>query len=506
METVQSVEGANAASAGNKSHYYLSKSLYIKGLQCRKALYLEKFRSELKGEISSEMQASFDSGNMVGEAAQDLFPGGVLVPYIENNIPEQLRLTDEAMKNGTNAIYEASFQYDGIFVKVDILHRGDEGWEIYEVKGGTQLKPVYVDDASLQYHVLAGAGVNISKVFISYINNEYVRGKDLNVHKLFICEDITGQIKEKQSCVTEELKEQRQMLGGKIPEISIGPHCFDPYDCDFHDHCWQHIPEDSVFDLRGRGVDKYALYAQGIVYQTDILVDSLNKKQSLQVTATLRQQDTVDKEKVKEFLETLSYPLYFLDFETFMSAIPMYEGVRPYQKVPFQYSLHFQKEKEGELYHKEFLAEPGIDPRKPLLEKLLSDIPEDVCILAYNMAFEKSVLTELADQYPEHAETIEKWKTNMRDLIIPFRQRDVYFWRFKGSYSIKTVLPVLVPELSYEGLKIADGGAAMNAYHEMCASINNPETLEQIRQNLLDYCKLDTLAMVQILDVLGRLV
>jgi len=177
-----------------------------------------------------------------------------------------------------------------------------------------------------------------------------------------------------------------------------------------------------------------------------------------------------------------------------------------YQNVPFQYSLHHQNKKGGKFYHTEFLAKPGIDPHKSLLEKLLAEIPEDVCIMAYNMTFEKRVIKELAVQFPRYKKVIDKWADNIQDLMAPFRQRDVYFWKFKGSYSIKNVLPAIVPQLSYDGLEIADGGAAMDAYHQMCTAKDNPEELAQIRENLLAYCKLDTLAMVRILEALDELI
>jgi hypothetical protein len=506
MKSIHTDASGSASAIDKKSAQYLSKSLFIRGLQCHKSLFLEKFHPELKAETSAETQALFDSGHRVGEAAHGLFPGGVLVPYIENDIAEQLRQTREAMKNGAQVIYEASFQHDDIFVKVDLLRKVRSGWELYEVKGGTKLTPVYENDAALQYHVLTGAGVKVGKVFIAYINNGYVRNGDLDVRSLFTCQDITAQVKEKQPVVVEELEKQRRMLRGKKPEIDIGPHCSNPYPCDYSDHCWQHIPADSVFDLHGKGVNPFELYGQGIIRQKDIPRDMLNTKQHQQVQATLKQRNTIDRDRIEAFLGTLSYPLYFLDFETFMSAIPLYDGVKPYQHLPFQYSLHYQKKKGGRLYHSEFLAEPGIDPRRPLLERLLADVPEDVCILTYNMAFEKRVLSELAARYPEHQQKIDNWKENILDLMVPFRQRDVYYWQFKGSYSIKNVLPVVVPELSYTGLEIADGGAAMSAYHQMCAAWYDPEALEQIRCNLLAYCKLDTLAMVRILDCLGEMV
>jgi hypothetical protein len=508
MGSIQSEKDGNMSSAKTKPGNYLSKSLYIRGLQCQKSLYLEKFHRKLKNAIDTKTRERFDTGNIVGEAARGLFPDGVLVPYIEtkNSIAQQLRLTSEAIKNGAKVIYEASFQYDGIFVKVDILHKGSRTWEIYEVKAGTKLDSIYVDDAALQYYVLTGAGLKVGKVCISHINSGYVRKGALDVQKLFTNEDITKQVKEKQPFVIEQLKKQRRMLNGKLPEINIGPYCFEPYECDFTDHCWKHIPDDSVFDLRGHGVNPFDLYAQGIIKQKDIPLDLLNKKQRQQVVATLKKQNVVDKKKIREFLKTLSYPLYFLDFETFMSAIPLYDGVKPYQQIPFQYSLHYQKNKGGKLYHTEFLAKPLIDPRRPLLEKMLTEIPKGVCILTYNMTFEKSVLTKLAAQFPKHKKAIEKWTGSIQDLMVPFRQRDAYFWEFRGSYSIKNILPVLVPQLSYEEMEIADGGAAMDAYHRMCEAKNNPEELGEIRKNLLAYCKLDTMAMVRILETLGELI
>lgn len=505
MGTIYSKKEGKTVSAEKKSGNYLSKSLYIRGLQCHKSLFLQKYKPKLKDDISDSQEAIFQGGRDVGVLAWQLFPGGTEIPYEGLSHQDQLNRTQSKIKDGQKTIYEATFSHKDVFVKIDIMHKGKTGWEIYEVKAGTKLDSVYVDDASLQYYVLAGAGIKVSKVFITYINNEYVRKGALDVRKLFISEDITKQVKEKQPFVIEQLKKQRRMRNGKIPKIDIGPHCSDPYECDFTGHCWKHIPDDSVFDLSGRGIDPFDLYKQGRIKQKDIPLELLNAKQRQQVVATIKKQNTIDKKKVREFFKTLSYPLYFLDFETFMSAIPLYDGVKPYQNVPFQYSLHFQKKKGGKLSHTEFLAAPGIDPRITLLEKLLADIPEDVCILTYNMAFEKKVLKELAAQFPGHKKTIGKWIDNVRDLMIPFRQRDVYFWTFKGSYSIKKVLPALVPKLSYEGLEIADGGAAMDAYQQMCMAKDNHEKLTQIRKNLLAYCQLDTLAMVRILAALEKL-
>lgn len=219
---------------------------------------------------------------------------------------------------------------------------------------------------------------------------------------------------------------------------------------------------------------------------------------------TLQQKDSIDQNKLEGFISTLWYPLCFLDFETFMAAIPPFDACRPYQHIPFQYSLHNQLAEDEELLHHKYLARPGIDPRQELLNGLLQQIPDEACILTYNKTFGIGVLKSLATLFPIHQQRIEGFISNIRDLMVPFRSRDVYFWQMKGSYSIKEVLPALVPDLSYEGLDIAHGGMAMEAYHRMCTVVDSQE-VERIRTALLEYCKLDTLAMVRILERLREL-
>lgn len=487
------------------SSTFLSKSQFIRGMQCHKSLYLHKYCSELRDEITPEQEAIFESGTEVGILAQLLFPGGIEVPYEGFSIPEQLQRTFEEIERGTETIYEASFRHDDIFIKVDILRFGTRGWEIYEVKSSTEVKDVHVYDAALQYHILQGTGVPVVKVAVVHINKGYERLGELEIDKLFTIEDVTGAVQELQDVVTVEIDRQREMLQGDQPPIDIGPYCSDPYECDFRGHCWQHIPEDSIFDLRGRGVNKFDLYREGIIRLEDIPLERLNAAQRFQVEKTLQRKDAVNQEKLQEFLGTLWHPLCFLDFETFMTAIPPFEACRPYQQIPFQYSLHIQNYKGGELEHYEYLARPGIDPREELLAGLLVQIPDDACILTYNKAFEISVLKNLGTLFQTHRQSVERFIPNIRDLMVLFRSRDVYCWQMKGSYSIKEVLPALVPDLSYEGLEVAHGRMAMEAYHRMCAT-EEPQEVERIRTALLEYCKLDTIAMVRILERLRELV
>ena len=445
---------------------YLSKSLFIKGLQCYKALFLNKYKPELKDDTSDSQEAIFEGGRKIGILAWQLFSRGVEIPYEGLSHQEQLDLTQNKIKEGQKTIYEAAFSYDGVFVKVDILNKGKTGWNIYEVKASTKVEDVHLNDVAVQYYVVSGTGLPVSNAYLVHINNKYVRKGDIEVEKLFNKKELTDDVKEKQPWVKKEIKAQKQMLQGKEPDIDIGPYCDKPYSCDFHGHCWSHVPEDSVFDIRGR-IDRFSLYQEGYLSMYDIPQDRLKPNHIVQIESNRSKLVKTDQKAVKDFLKTLKYPLSFLDFETFMTAIPPYDGIRPYQQIPFQYSLHILEKPNGKLQHYEFLAMPHKDPREDLVNNLVNQMPKDGSVLVYNQSFEIGILQNLADLFPQHKKKIKIIISNVVDLMIPFQNRDVYHWQMNGSYSIKSVLPAMVPELTYEHLDVSNGGLAMDAYAAM---------------------------------------
>ena len=489
----------------NATMPYLSKTLFIKGLQCHKYLWLEKNRPELKDDLSESQEAVFQSGTDVGSLAKDLFPGGIEISYEGLTHSQQIERTAQAIADGADTLYEAAFSYNGIFVKADIMHRDARGWNLYEVKSSTGMKDVYLGDISAQYYVLKGAGIAVNKAYLVHINNQYVRRGDIDVHGLFTMVDITADAIARQGFVAAEAANMRLMLQGGMPAVDIGPYCFDPYDCQFMGTCWQHLPEYSVFSLRDRGVDKFGLYRRGIVRMEDIPPDALPWRQQLQVAGTLEKKDKIDIAAIKKFLATVRYPLCFLDFETtYMTPVPLYDGTRPYQQVPFQFSAHVLDHEGGELQHHEFLAPADTDPRKQFIESLLAALPENVCVVAYNKNFETPRLQDLKEWFPEHGPRIDCIIENMVDLMVPFRRKDVYLWQMEGSYSIKYVLPALVPELNYEALEISNGEMASSAWLAL-AQETEPAKCETIRKQLLEYCGLDTMAMVRILERLKEI-
>jgi hypothetical protein len=458
----------------------------------------------LRDELSLAQEALFQSGKDAGLLAQQLFPDGITIQYDGVPIDEQIKNTRDAIGKGASTLYEAAFRSDNVFIKADILNQGKKGWGLYEVKSSTKVADVYLYDVAVQYHVLSGAGLPINKAFVVNINNKYTRQGALDIEQLFSTHDVTKEVQDLQSVISEEIKKQQQMLQGDVPAIDIGEQCTKPYPCDFMGHCWKHIPEESVFSLGGRGLKKFDLYRQGIVDLQDVPDHLLSKHQRQQKHATLEKKDFISRNGIKRFLDSLWFPLCFLDFECFMGPVPPYNGTRPYQHIPYQYSLHILNNGDAELKHYEFLAGSYEDHREELLKKLLSEIPGNACILAYNKAYEAGRLTDLAEWHPKYSSRIEKILNNLRDLAEPFRGRAVYCHQMNGSYSIKAVLPTLVPGMSYDTLKVSDGQIAMDAFYKMCQSTNTDEK-ETFRNSLLAYCKQDSLGMVEIYRKLREL-
>ncbi len=488
---------------------HLSKSLYTRGLQCVKSLWLKKYRSDLLTPSDAAANAIFTSGNRVGDLACQLFPGGIEIPYDNTSFDEKVTMTQDLIHQGKNIIYEATFSYQNITVMVDILTIYDDVVHLYEVKSATEVKEVYVHDASIQYYVLNGLGYFVETISIIHINNSYIREDALDISKLFKIVDITDAVIKKQTFIPCYLEEFERYLANKEmePDIDIGPHCSDPYGCDALNYCWyqqKQIPRYSIFNVtRLQSKKKFEYYRKGILHFHQIPDLSLfSYGQKIQIKSELDQKEMVNYEAIKSFLKTLTYPIYHLDFETFQQAIPEWKGISPYIQIPFQYSLHIQYE-DGTVEHKEFLADEKYDPREILARRLIEDIPSDVTVLAYNMSFEKGVIRKLSQQFPDLHVKLMGIHDAIKDLMSPFQNKDYYHPKMQGSYSIKYILPALVPEMgqAYKDLKLVHhGGEAMQTFANM--PYMDEENRQNYRKALLAYCKLDTLAMIKVLEKL----
>ena len=486
----------------------LSKSTFIRGLQCEKSLYLYKHQYRLKDPTPSSLQSVFDQGTNIGLLAQELFPNGAdASPENHFKMVESVVKTQSFISQGESIIYEATFQYNNVLAALDILVKDDEGWKAYEVKSSTKVSETYIKDAAIQYYTITNSGIDLKDISIVHINNQYTKEGELDIHQLFTIESVYDQVLEFLPRIPNEVQRLKNVIESPdIPNVDIGNHCSDPYECDFKGTCWKHIPDYSIFNISRLKKDKkFDLYNKGVITLDDIDLSQtdLNPNQVLQVQSEINGTSHIDIKEIRNFTNGLSYPLYFLDFETIGPAVPKYNGSRPYQQLVFQYSLHIQETSRSEVEHREYLADPSQDPRIRFIEQLIHDCGTSGDILVYNIGFERGKINDLIEVFPEYSNELRGIVNRLKDLMIPFQQKWYYTPEMRGSYSIKYVLPALVPELSYNDLDIKEGGTASNTFLSMDNGTFEGDE-EETRRQLLEYCKLDTYAMVKILEKLRQ--
>jgi hypothetical protein len=483
-----------------KPQPFLSKTKYLDGIKCPKLLWFEYNKTADVPKPDAAQQAIFDQGKKVGELAQKLYPDGIKIE--REQMPEKMHAKSLEAAKLRRPMFEAGLIYGRAYALPDILVPvEDNAWDLIEVKSGTEVKEEYLIDAAFQKYVYTGAGLNIRRSYLMYIDTEYLRRGEIEPKKLFKKEEIKTDLAGIKSVIDELLK----IVSGQEPKIMIGPQCAKPYDCPLEELCWEFLPEGDIFQLRGRKEKLWALLDQGILKITDIPLEGLSEKQLIQVQSHQTGKAHVDKEGIREFLAELKYPLYFLDFETIMPAIPAYDLSHPYETIPFQFSLHIIEKEGAKPVHHGYLAPGDVDPRLEILKRLKGLLGDAGTILAYSMAFEIGCLERAVEAYPEYQDWFEKLKKRFIDLLVPFRKLHYYHPAQEGSASIKSVLPAMT-KMSYEGMEIAEGGEASREYARVTFGSNiDPKDRQKVRQALEKYCELDTQAMIEVLEGLRGL-
>ncbi|MFC1872478.1 DUF2779 domain-containing protein [Chloroflexota bacterium] len=478
----------------------LTKTKYLNGLQCLKYLWILFNEPERVPGVDARTQYVFDQGHVVGELAKELFAGGVNIP--QAGFMENLRLTREYLKRRV-PVFEAGVRAENIYARADILRpSGNYGWDILEVKSSTSVKDVNLEDMAFQRYVYQLAGLEIDGSYVVYINNGYVKNGQINPAELFTVQDITEEERLASVGIQERIeKTVAAATQPQCPETSIGAHCKNPYECPITE-CWAGLPEDNVFTLYRGGKKSAELYENGVASIAGIPESyALNPKQEIQRACAVSGQPFIEKGAISEFLAGLKYPLYYLDFETFTTAVPIFDGTRPFQNIPFQFSLHVQSAHGSGAWHFSFLADGEHDFRGELLSVLHNELGDSGTIVAYNASFEKKVIEELGQAFPDYAAWSEAVNRRFTDLMVPFRNFDYYSPDQKGSASMKNVLPAVTGK-SYKGMEIARGDDASIAFLGCNFGQMPEDERREIRQNLLDYCGLDTEGMVWIVEKL----
>jgi len=480
----------------------LSKSRFISGLQCHKRLYLECYERDLADEITEQQQAIFDSGTDVGVLARSLYPGGELI--LEDHFDHEGAVATtqgHLAKPVVPPLYEAAFLRHGVRIRADILApAGQRQFDLIEVKSTSKVKDEHINDVAIQLYVLRDSGIPIRRACLCHLDTSYLyEGAAYNLARLFRVVDMTAQCEALLPQIPSLLEQMRAVLAApEAPAVSTGRHCTYPYQCPFYGHCHVDQPEHHISQLpRARAELLAALENAGIDDIRAIPADfpGLTPLQQRVRKAVLTNRVYLDTALARQ-LRLLQLPLHFLDFETFNPALPLFRGTRPYQVIPFQWSLRTLEES-GRLSHRDFLHDEQDDPRRAFAESLLRAVGAVGRILVYS-GFEAARLRDLACSYPELSQQLDAILDGRIIDLLPLVRSYCYHPAFHGSFSIKSVLPALVPELGYDDLVINDGVLASMAYAEMIKPDTPPERRTEIRADLLSYCRRDTLALVEL--------
>jgi predicted RecB family nuclease len=440
--------------------------------------------------------------------ATGLYPGGLLIEEDHLHHQEAVQSTRKWMQDvGIPAIYEGAFLFDDIRVRTDVIERTEQGkWNLIEVKSSTSVKDIHKTDLAVQYYVLRGAGVEVDRTCLLYLNNQYVfDGHNLDLEQLFNLEDLTYEVLSLQGEIPAAVARMKEVLRSlEPPEIAPSRHCKKPYECDFWEHCRARMPQFWVLGLYGISQQRLEELAAGGIEDIRDVPDlfPLSALQERIRRCVVNEEEFLDPQLARE-LRDIKYPIHFFDFETISPAVPRYAGTRPYHTIPFQWSDHILHE-DGTLEHLHYLYGGDRDPLEEGIRTLTEALGVQGTIFTYT-TYEKDVLNSLIEGFPQYGQMILPLMERFKDLCALISQ---YFYNplFHGSFSLKAVLPVLVPSLNYHSLTIQDGMAASFEYLRMIDPATTMEEKLRIREGLLTYCGYDTLGMVKIRDaLLGRL-
>ncbi|MDP2704791.1 MAG: DUF2779 domain-containing protein [bacterium] len=485
----------------------ISKSEFMMFLKHPAWLWLKKFDKSKIPIPDEDLQARFDEGTLFEEYAEKLFPNAVKLGYKNGGefsgnkyyaLPE---LTKAEIEKGTKVVMQGRLEVSDITSIFDVLEKvGENTFDLYEIKSSTSVKPEHIPDLAFQTIVLEKAGLSIRNMYVLHVNNEYVKDGDIDPAKIAKKTEVTGDVRASIPETLDNIEKAFAVLSKKeMPDISpryLKQGSLEEW-LEILNMVKGDLPRYSIYKLSRITPQKIGMLEDmGIELISDIPLDfELSESQERQVMATRSGEQEIDKEEVREFLSSFEFPLYFFDYESMTGVIPVFDGTRPYQQVPFQYSLHIQNEPGGSLTHKEYLHTENSNPVLPLLKQMREDFGSRGSVISWSKRFEMKRNEEMALMHPEFAPFLNDINDRMADLMVPFSKGWFVDKDFFGSASLKAVLPVLAPELSYKELEVSHGGMAQRVWMETVLKSRNSETKNEIMGNLRKYCTLDTYAM-----------
>jgi hypothetical protein len=447
----------------------------------------------------------FETGNVVGEVARQVYGRGEgLYVSFDGGLDRAIETTRALLAKGGNApIFEATFEHDGVVVRIDILDRSEKVPRIVEVKASTFTQDHHVFDCAIQAWALRQLGFPLRQVAVAHVDSAFVYQGDGHYERLFAEEDVTELVEEHLSTVESLVEQARATLAGSAqPAADIGPQCDSPYSCPFFDHCAPQQGVHPIWDLGGKRKKLLALIHAGYRDLRDLPEDALAGEKQRRIWEQTKLGTPFVGAELRDFAARIEFPRYYLDFETIAFAVPIWAGTRPYEALPFQWSCHVDNGR-GDIAHEAFLDVTGQAPMRACAERLIAILGNHGPILVYT-GYEGAVISRLAERYADLAGPLQAIRERLVDLH-PVTRAHYYHPAMHGSWSIKSVLPTIAPELDYATLgDVRDGGAAQSAYLEAINTQTTPGRREQLQRDLLRYCNFDTLALVKLVEFFAR--
>jgi len=476
---------------------YLSKSRLISAWQCPKRLHLEKHHPEL-AEVSAQTESNFATGHLVGDISQNLYgtPESVEIAF-DKRMGLMVTKTRELIEGGADfPIFEATFRFENVLIRADVMIPDDKGWRVIEVKASTSVKDYHVLDCAIQDWVLRNSGIDVTSISLAHINNQFVYAGDGNYDGLLVEHDLTDEVRTLEYTVLDLVVEARDAVAGPMPDIAVGSRCTSPYACQFIDHCW---PNDTEYPITGLGGGRAKLgdyVALGYRDICDVPAESISAETQRRIHRVTCTGEPEILDGARKEIEVLAFPRYYLDFETIGPAVPFWKGTRPYASVAVQWSCHIEKSK-GQFTHKEFLDLSGEPPMRDLAEALIECLGDTGPVLMWT-TYEEGVIRKLIELFPDMSEPLQAIIDRLYDLH-PVVKHNYYHPRMMGSWSIKAVMPAINPDMDYATLAgIKEGTGASEGFIEAISSDTTPERKAELDEQLRRYCKFDTEAMVEI--------
>jgi hypothetical protein len=491
----------------SESNYKISKTSFLKFEQCRKAFFLYKNFNHLKDPLSKDKQLTFKRGHDVGFAAQQLFPGGIDVSVETKNLQAAAVFTKELIEKKQNVIYEATFIFNHVLVMVDILVLDEKGYSAYEVKSSLKISETYIKDACLQYYVLKNVLGELNDFFLVNLNGEYVLGEKPDHKQLFKKRSVKADAEKNLDYFSHQIDKMVLCLDQNIiPDISIGKQCFSPYTCDFFGTCWKNTNQpDSIFNIGKSDREQlFNWYSRGIdVVEKITDTEEVKPFIQLQIEAMKSKTEHLDQSAVKQFFDSVKGSFCFLDMEIWSAAIPRYKGTKPFEQVPFLFSICFDKDGKAEYIN--YFKPVEEDGREEFLKHLLEASKAFDSVIVYDKNLEVQILNQLKNLFPKYSDEVKTLLNKLKDISTLIHNFHYYHPNFKGNFSLKAISELLFGESQYHDQRISTGLVAMNAYESLSIE-TNPIINETTKQQLIDYCNLDTYTGLKFFEFLkGKL-